>query len=279
MPSRGRYCRPDKSRSASGPAPPVPWSSHPTARRIHPRWRGRLRVIGARHVLGHAVVVHVDADPVHVQQMVVGVIGDHAEELTVEPPDDRLRVRPGTIERQVKGPFQDRGGSNLQLRAGFAGVVRQDGIDDEFVHDGVVGPAVEQVRETVLFAGRAHEDRSCVLDRRSVRVAADNRDALPAERRERLRRDIRPLSADQNQPVLEIRLGEHQRPLALRILPCRRAAIEPIADERVRKGAGIDDGGGGAETDTAQAGLDEIQRHARVPGCRGERRPLGGHQA
>ena len=51
------------------------------------------RLVVLRDELGAAIAVDVGQDPRHVEQAVIGAIGDHAAELGVEAVDDRRGVR------------------------------------------------------------------------------------------------------------------------------------------------------------------------------------------
>ena len=79
-------------------------------------------------------------------------------------------------------------------------------------------------------------------------------------------RDVAASPRDEDQPVLEIGLREEQRALALGVLPRRGAAVELAAEQGGRELRGVDDCRAGLDADAAKAGLDEVERKARLPG-------------
>ena len=65
-------------------------------------------LVALRHVLRQPVAVDVGDDPVHVQEAVVGPVGDHAADLGVEAIDDRRRIRQRPPHREVQRPDEQR---------------------------------------------------------------------------------------------------------------------------------------------------------------------------
>ena len=153
----------------------------------------------------------------------VGAIRDHAAELAVEAVDDRLGVGAAAADGQVERPRDQRRRAELQPGLGLLGMVLDQVVDDQFVHQRVVDLAGEQLPEAVLLALRSHEGRPGALDAAPIRIALDDGDPAALESGEGRRRHVGAAAADQHQPVLEVGLGEEQHPLALRILP--RAAL------------------------------------------------------
>ena len=203
----------------------------------------------------------------------IRAVGDHAAYLCVEPLDDRRRVRAPPVHRKVQLPRDERRRPDLQLRARLLRVVAHDVMDDELVHQRVVHGALEELREAVFLAARPHPHRAGLVDRVAVRVALDDGDPLAFESRRRLRGHVSARASDEHEAVLQIRLRKDQRALALRVLPCRPAAIEQAGEQRRGELRGADDRRPGGELDAAEGILDQIERKPRLPRCVRERRP------
>ena len=70
----------------------------------------------------------------------------------------------------------------------------------------VVDAAGEEPLQAVFLAARTHGTRPCVVDGVAVRIALDDRDALPFQVSQRRRGHVSAAPPDEDEPVLEIRL-------------------------------------------------------------------------
>ena len=150
---------------------------------------------------------------------------------------------------------------------------------DELVHQRVVCIGGQDLLKALLHAARMHDDEARrVADHLAVREALDEGEALAGNGGEHGRGHVGALPPDEHEPVLEVRSGIEELPLALGVPPERGAAVEPAVQQRGRQRAVRDDGRLGLDSHALERRVDEIDREPGLPGHIRERGPRRGRQ-